>query len=47
MLFVEINKYEFIFVVTHSKENNNFELIHSKRSPIRGINNRKIVDLNL
>ena len=46
-LFVEINKYEFIFAVTHSKENNSFELIHSTKVPLEGINNRKIVDLNL
>ncbi len=46
-LFVEINKYEFIFAVTHSQENNNFELIHSTKVPLEGINNRKIIDLNL
>ena len=46
-LFVEINKYEFIFAVTHSKENNSFELIHSTKVPLEGINNRKIIDLDL
>ena len=35
-LFVEINKYEFVFAVTHSKENNNFELIHSTKVPLEG-----------
>ena len=46
-LFVEINKYEFVFAVTHLKENNNFGLIHSTKVPLEGINNSNIVDLNL
>ena len=46
-LFVEINKYEFVFAVTNSKENDNFEFIHSIKVPLEGINEFKITDINL
>ena len=47
-LYIEINNYEFIFIVLRIKENNDsFELIHKNSVPIQGIKNEKITDFDL
>ena len=47
ILFIEINNYEFIFIVGDLDENKNVELVHSIKIPIQGIYNKKISDLKL
>ena len=47
ILFIEINNYEFIFIVGDLDENKNVELIHSIKIPLKGIIDKKISDLKL
>jgi len=46
-LFVEINKYEYIFIVGDKKENDDFELIHSQKVVLNGIINNKIISFDI
>ncbi len=47
ILFVEINKYNYVFSVGDTAEDGNFVLIQSIKIPIAGIEEKKIIDLNL
>ena len=44
-LFVEINKSEFIFLVGKLDENNIFEIIHKKKTDLKGITENKVINL--
>ena len=46
-LLIEINKIEFIFNAIHKNENDQFSLLHSKKVPLKGINEKRIDDFNL
>ena len=43
-LFVEINNYEFTFIVTKNFEDNGFKLIYKKSLPLEGISKNQISD---
>ena len=45
ILFVEINKYEYIFIAGEINENGNFRLVENNIIPIEGINDNKITNL--
>lgn len=44
ILFVEINKLQFIFVAGHLDENRNFELTYTLKTPLQGVQNKQISD---
>ena len=46
-LFVEINNFEYIFIVGYNNEDNKFSLLYSKKVPQEGIINKRVNDLNL
>ena len=46
-LYIEINRNEYIFIVSDIADDNNYKIIYSKKIPIKGIDNNKIQDLNL
>ncbi len=47
MLFIEIDKIKFNFVVGKNLENNDFKIIHKFSTPVQGIIDNKIIDFNL
>ena len=47
IIFVEINNYEFIFVAGFLNENKNFELSQVVKTPLKGIQDKKITNLEL
>ena len=47
ILFIEINSNDLTFSVGNTFENQNFSLVHSKKIPTKGIDNNKIINLNL
>ena len=47
ILYIEINKTEYIFAVGLNDEENHFKLIHKESTPIQGITNNKITDFEL
>ena len=46
-LFIEINNFEFVFVVVESSDDNNSKIIFIENIPIQGIKDNKIHDYNL
>ena len=46
-LFIEINNFEFVFVVVESVDDNNSKIIFIDNIPIQGITDKKIVNYNL
>ena len=46
-LYVEINRNEYIFIVSDIADDDNYKIIYFKKIPIKGIVNNKIQDLNL
>ena len=46
-LFIEINNYQFNFVVSDVDENNNFRIILKDQTPIQGIEGKMITDFKL
>tara|TARA_B100000886_G_scaffold230946_1_gene161207 strand:+ start:297 stop:1490 length:1194 start_codon:yes stop_codon:yes gene_type:complete len=46
-LFIEINNFEYVFLVGDKNEDDCFSVIYSKKIPIAGIKNERIDDLNL
>ena len=46
-LFVEINKYEFSFIVADSTESSNIEIVYKTSAPIEGIIDNKISNFDL
>ena len=46
-LFIEINKFEFIFAVIDNKENDTSDVLEIISTPIQGFNDSKISDLDL
>ena len=46
-LFIEINKFEFIFAVIDNKENDTSNVLEIISTPIQGFNDSKISDLDL
>ena len=46
-LFVEINKFEYIFAVGNYKNDNTCELLQKINVPIKGITNNKISDFEI
>ena len=46
-LFIEINNFEFVFVVVESVDDNNSKIIFIENIPIQGIKDNKIFDYNL
>ena len=47
ILYIEINKTEYIFAVGLNNDENHFKLIHKESTPIQGITNNKITDFKL
>ncbi len=47
ILYIEINSFDFVFIVGDSDLNNNFKLIYSKKIPQEGISENKITNLDL
>ena len=47
ILYIEINKTEYIFAVGLNDDENHFKLIHKESTPIQGITNNKITDFKL
>ena len=47
ILYIEINKTEYIFAVGLNDDENHFKLIHKESIPIQGITNNKITDFKL
>ncbi len=47
ILFVEINKNEYIFIVGDKKENGEFKLIHSQKATLNGIHKNKIISFDI
>ncbi len=45
ILFIEINKSEFVFVVINKSENDNYKILYSGSIPLSGIIETKIMDL--
>ena len=45
ILFIEINKSEFFFVVINKSENDNYKILYSGSIPLSGIIETKIMDL--
>ena len=45
ILFIEINKLEFIFGVGELDENSGFKLLYNQTTPIEGIVDNKIIEL--
>ena len=45
-LFLEINRFDFIFFVTETDGQNHFKVIHKFKVPLEGIDENRIVDLN-
>lgn len=43
-LIIEINKFDFVFIVCQNFENGSFNILHKSSTPIRGILNNKISD---
>ena len=46
-LFIEINNFEFVFVVVESSDDNNSKIVFIENIPIQGIKDNKIHDYNL
>ena len=40
-LFIEINNFEYIFIVGYNNEDNKFSLLYSKKVPQEGIINKR------
>ena len=47
ILFIEINKLEYIFIAGKVNDKNNFEIIYKCNIPLIGIDNNRITDFNL
>ena len=47
ILFVEINKNEYIFIVGDKKENGEFKLIHSQKAAFNGIHKNKFISFDI
>ena len=46
-LFVEIDNYDLIFIISDKNKDDNFNLIHTIKAPAKGIKENRIIDLDL